>query len=155
MAGFVDGEGTVTIVKQIRRNRPSPTYHAYARIDNTDKHSLSIFATYYGGKIYLKKEKRRDLMGNKWADAYTWQCPVSTTRRFLTDLLPFLRLKNKQAEIVLQFIDNKNAFARGKRKRRGGSSPLTQGEIEFRERLRREVRLLNRKGKFARTHGGG
>ena len=94
-------------------------------------------------------------MGNKWADAFTWYCPVASTKRLLLDLVPFLRLKGKQAQLVLEFIDNKNAFARGKRKGRGGSSPLTQKEIAFRERLRSQVRLLNRKGKYARSHGGG
>ena len=155
MAGFVDGEGNITIVRQTRKDRPSPAYHAYVRIDNTDPKALPIFVKFYGGRINLKKEKRRALLGNKWADAYTWQCPVSTTKGMLLDLLPYLRLKNRQAEIVLRFIDKKSAFARGKRKGRRGSSPLTAKEIEFRERLRREVRLLNRKGKFARMQGGG
>jgi hypothetical protein len=154
MAGFADGEGNISIVKQARINRPSPAFRAYVKIENTVRDSLLIFVRYYGGKIYLKKEKRRDANGIKWADAYSWQCPVSTTRRLLSELLPYLRLKNKQAELVIEFIDNKNAFARGKRKGRGGSSPLTQEEIAFRERLRSEVRMLNRKGKFARTNGG-
>ena len=155
MAGFVDGEGNVTIVRQVRKSRPSPAFRAYVKVDNTDPRALPIFVKFYGGRIYLKNENRRDLMGNKWADAYTWQCPVSSTRRLLLDLLPYLRLKNRQAEIVLRFIDKKNAFARGKRKGRGGSSPLTAEEVEFRERLRSEVRLLNSKGKFARMQGGG
>ena len=94
-------------------------------------------------------------MGIKWADGYVWQCPVSTTGQLLRDLLPFFRLKGKQARLVLEFIETKNAFARGKRSGRGGSSPLTEEEIAFREGLRRRVRLLNKKGKFARTEGGG
>jgi hypothetical protein len=94
-------------------------------------------------------------MGYKRADAYTWYCPVSSSKGLLADVLPFLRIKNRNDEIVLRFIANKKAFARGRRKGRGGSSPLTQEEIGFRERLRKEVRLQNRKGKFARTSGGG
>ena len=94
-------------------------------------------------------------MGKRWADAYHWYCPISSTEQLLLDLLPFLRLKTRQSSLVLEFIGKKKAFARGKRKGRGGSSPLTEEEIEFRERLRREVRLLNRKGKYARTEGGG
>ena len=155
MAGFVDGEGNISIVRQIRRDRPSPAYRAYLKISNTNLSVLGIFPRYYGGKIYLKREKRRDNMGIKWADAYDWQCPVSTTGQLLRDLLPFFRLKGKQARLVLEFIETKNAFARGKRSGRGGSSPLTEEEIAFREGLRRRVRLLNKKGKFARTEGGG
>lgn len=155
MAGFLDGEGLVTIVRQIRKDRPSPAYRAYVSICNTDREVLSIFPKVYGGRVYQMHEKRRDLMGKKWADAFTWYCPMSSTKQLLLDLLPYLRLKNRQANLVLEFIDNKKAFARGKRKGRGGSSPLTEEEIMFRERLRRQVRLLNRKGKYARTEGGG
>jgi hypothetical protein len=155
MAGFLDGEGLVTITKQIRKNRPSPAYRGYVSVSNTNKEVMAIFVNSYGGKIYQVHEKRRDQAGNKWADAYSWYCPVSTTKQLLTDLLPYLRLKTRQTSLVLEFIENKKAFARGKRKGRGGSSPLTGQEIAFRETLRRQVRLLNRKGKFARNEGGG
>ena len=155
MAGFVDGEGLVTIMMQVRKNRPSPAYRACVTVTNTKREALTIFLTYYGGGIYQTHEKRRDRMGKNWADSYTWYCPVSSTKQLLQDLLPYLRLKNKQAILVLEFIGNKKAFARGKRMGRGGSSPLTKEEIAFRERLRRQVRLLNSKGKFARAEGGG
>ena len=151
----MDGEGHITIVKQVRLNRPSPAFRAYVGASNTNLQVLAVFVKFYEGKIYQAHERRRDLMGNKWADAYSWHCPISLTKRFLTDILPHLRLKTRQAEIVLEFIEKKRAFARGKRKGRGGSSPLTPAEIEFRERLRREVRILNTKGKFARANGGG
>ena len=155
MAGFVDGEGYVSITRQIRKNRPSPAYRAYVAVSNTDREVLTIFLRCYGGLLYQNHEKRRDVMGNMWSDAYTWYCPISSTKRLLLDLLPYLRIKQKQAMIVLEFIDNKKAFARGRRKGRGGSSPLLQEEILYRERLRRQVMLLNRKGKFARSNGGG
>ena len=151
----MDGEGVVTIGKQIRKNRPSPTYRAFAGASNTSMGVLKIFPKYYGGKIYHINERRTDKAGEKWADQYQWYCPISSTRRFLLDILPYLRLKTRQANLVLEFIQNKNAFARGKRKGRGGSSPLTQQEIESRERLRRQVRLLNKKGKYARSGGDG
>ena len=155
MAGFTDGEGLVTITRQVRKDRPSPAYRAYACITNTEREVLTTFLRYYGGAIYQRHDKRRDAMGIKWADAFTWYCPISSTRRFLLDIMPYLKLKRKQAELVVEFIENKRAFARGKRKGRGGSSPLNPEEIEFRERLRNQARLLNRKGKYSRSHGGG
>jgi hypothetical protein len=155
MAGFLDGEGYVSIVRQIRKDRPSPTYRAYVAVSNTVKDSLTVFLRYYGGAIYQSHDKRTDAAGIRWADAFKWYCPISSTKRLLLDLLPYLKIKNRQAIIVLEFIENKKGFARGKRKGRGGSSPLTRDEVEFRERLRRQVRLLNSKGKLARSGGGG
>ena len=155
MADFVDGEGYVSIVRQIRKGRPSPAYRAYVPIANTNLEVLEVYLRYYGGKVYRRHDKRRDAMGRKWTDAFTWYCPISSTKQLLLDLRPYLRIKSKQAEIVLEFMDNKKAFARGKRRGKGGSSPLTQEETQFRERLRRQVMLLNRKGKFSRSNGGG
>lgn len=153
MAGFADGEGLITINRQVRKYRPSPAYRGYVAICNTHREVLTIYQRIYGGKICRKNEQRTDWNGLKWADAYTWYCPASSTKKFLLDVLPFLRLKGKQARIVLEFIVKKKAFARGKRVRRGGSSALTEDEIAFRERLRTRVRLLNSKGRFARSMG--
>lgn len=151
MAGFVDGEGYLTIMKQIRKHRPSPAYRAYIAISNTNRHAFNLFLNEYGGKTYVHYEKRLDKQGLKWSDAFTWYCPISSSKRFLEDILPYLRLKRRQAELILEFINNKKAFARGKREGRGGSSPLTSGEISYRESLRRAVSLLNEKGRYARS----
>jgi hypothetical protein len=96
MAGFVDGEGTISINKQIRKHRPSPAYRAYVSVSNTDKNVLRIFAKNYGGNTYRNREHRKDQLGRNWSDLYRWQCPVSQTKRLLLDIQPYLRLrKNK------------------------------------------------------------
>ena len=151
MAGFVDGEGYLTIMKQVRKYRPSPAFRAYVAISNTNQDVLKLFLNEYGGKVYFHYEKRLDKQGLKWSDAFTWYCPVSSSKKFLEDVIPYLRLKRRQAELILDFIDNKNSFARGKRKGRGGSSPLTSEEISYREGLRRAVSQLNEKGRYARN----
>lgn len=148
MAGFVDGEGCITICRQTRKNRPSPSYRAYITINNTKRHSLGSFLQEYHGGIYNQNEYRKTKDNVEWADPYTWYCPVSSSERFLTDLLPYLRIKGEQAKTVLEFIRTKNAFDRPKReKRKGGSSPLTEREIEYRESLRVKVHSLNKRGK--------
>ncbi|MEM0053705.1 MAG: LAGLIDADG family homing endonuclease [Nitrososphaeria archaeon] len=149
MAGFLDGEGTFTICKQVRKNRPSPAYRVFISVSNTDKYVLKIFCRYYGGKIYNVHERRKDKRGLKWRDAFDWYCPVFTSERFLIDVLPYLRLKYQQAEVLLEFLRTKQAFARKKRTSRG-SAPLTDEEIAHRERLRLKVQALNKKGVYSR-----
>lgn len=154
MAGFVDGEGYLGIVKQVRRNRPSPAYRACITICNTRSEALKPFEEEYGGKLYRTSETRRDWDNVKWSDAFIWYCPVASSERLLTDLLRHLRLKKKQARLMLRFIHNKRAFDRqGKRVGRRGSLPLSPREIMFRERLRLQIRLLNRKGVLSRRQG--
>lgn len=151
MAGFVDGEGCLTISRQIRKDRPSPSYRASITITNTKKSALDIFETYYGGNVYDVMENRTDKRKVKWANAYCWYCTVGRAKEFLEDILPYLRIKNDQARIILEFINTKNGFLRKKRlNKRGGSSPLSCDEINHREGLRLAVQGLNSKGQYAR-----
>jgi hypothetical protein len=117
MAGFIDGEGNISINRQVRKDRPSPAYRAYICVSNSDREVLEIFLKSYGGKIYCVSENRKSWYGKKWSDSYCWYCPISSSKRALLDMLPYLRLKGKQAQILLDFIQSKKAFSRKLRKR--------------------------------------
>jgi hypothetical protein len=153
IAGFIDGEGCITIARQIRKNRPSPSYRSYITVSNTNRDSLEYLRGHYGGVLYERHEYRKDKRGKNWADAYDWYCPLRSATRLLTDILPYLRVKRQQAMLVLEFLATKKAFARNERRpssKRGGSAPLTGDEIAHRERLRLAVKRLNSKGQYAR-----
>lgn len=42
-AGMVDGEGTVTIERQIRKDRPSPAFRPMINITNTNRNLVTPF----------------------------------------------------------------------------------------------------------------
>lgn len=151
MAGFVDGEGSLTISRQDRKNRPSPTYKVSITVTNTKRNSLDLFIKEYNGHTYQIHDYRKDKRKVNWADAYTWYCSVSSSERFLIEMLPYLRLKGQQAKLILKFIKTKDGFNRVKRIGQAhGSAPLSKKEIEHREKLRQQVHLLNSKGQDAR-----
>lgn len=152
MAGFLDGEGCLTITRQIRKNRPSATYRSQISVTNTVRESLVDFQTTYGGSIYEITERRNDKNNRKWSDSYVWYCPLDSAKLFLEEMLPHLRVKKQQAQILLVFLDTKNSFKRNKRTkgRHGGSACLTQEELNHRESLRNKIQSLNSKGKYAR-----
>ena len=145
MAGFVDGEGCLTITKQIRKDRISPTYRVLVEVFNTDPQILEIFPKQYGGKIQIYRERRRNRCGVKWKDSNCWYCPISSVRQFLLDILPYLKLKRKHAGLLLQFIDRAGRFAdrRGRRKD-GAPEQLTQKEIALREKYYLKLHSLTR-----------
>ena len=153
MAGFVDGEGCITISKQIRKTRPSPSYRVMVTISNTYKPVLEYFTQVYGGNIYHIHERRKDKQNVKWADAYDWYCPIGSAARFLNDILPYLRIKQKQAKICLDFLANKTNTQRSIRGESllSGSEGLTQEELDRREEWRIAVQQLNSKGKRSRS----
>src|SRR5258708_5116461 len=114
MAGFVDGEGCLTVSKQIRKNRPTPQWRPFITIANTNKESLGIFLKRYGGTLRFNKEKRESKSGVKWSDSWTWYCKQTSIKLFCEELLPFLIVKKKQANILLIFIDHITTTKRAK-----------------------------------------
>lgn len=156
MAGFVDGEGCITISKQVRKNRPTPAYRVFITISNTDYAVLEFFKLHYGGSIYNVHERRKDKRNIKWSDTYDWYCPISSSKRFLRDILPYLRLKRKQAELCLEFLETRKNTKQARRINGtlAGSEGLTVEELNKRESYRLAVRALNSKGQYARIMRG-
>lgn len=145
-AGIVDGEGCLTLGRQIRKGRPSPAFRESVTVSNTDKRLLEPFHSMWGGTLYRHEEKRA-----QWSTAYTWHCSVSQVKAFLLFIRPYLRGKRAQADLLLLFIYNKKSFKRRSLGQGFGSAPLSAAEVRFREGLWNEIRLLNSKGRFSRN----
>lgn len=94
MAGFIDGEGYIGIDKQIRKDRPSPTYRTAVKVSNTVIESLLFFKKRYGGTI------------SPGSGAYQWACPTMTRKKLVDDVLPFLVIKITQARLVLFYMEH-------------------------------------------------
>lgn len=156
-AGIVDGEGCITISRQIRKGRPSPAFRATINVSNTDRRIVDPFRAAWGGEIYQRKDQR---VHKRWQDSFTWHCPDAAVVAFLAAIKPFLRGKGEQADLVLEFIAAKKIFPRtfvgcgGKNSMRG-SLPLGAAEIKHRESFWNRARALNAKGQYARSLRGG
>ncbi len=146
LAGLIDGEGCLTIAKQIRKNRVSPAYRISITMSNTDYKLVKIFFDNYGGVVTERKEDRKE-----WANSYCWYCPGYAVVSFLNDLSPYLISKKRQADLLLNFHLFKKSFKRKSLGQGFGSAPLGNEEIEFREMLYKQVKALNTKGKYAHS----
>lgn len=150
-AGIMDGEGTITISKQVRKGRPSPAYRPMVTVTNTNPEIVDPFVKTWGGAKYKRPDKRKI---KKWAPSWTWYCPRSKVIEFLRAIRPFLRGKGKQADLLMKFLARCRSFPRYKGSMigssRGGSKPLGKAEIRFRDGVWCSVRRLNLKGQFAR-----
>lgn len=153
-AGIIDGEGTVTISKQIRKGRPSPAFRPMVTVTNTNPRLVRPFVEMWGGEMYSRPDAREH---KNWADSWTWYCPQSSVVEFLGAILPYLRAKGPQAEKVIGFMLRCRTFPRVKGNaqpgKRGGSKPLGGEEIIYREGVWNEIRMLNLKGQFSRKGG--
>ena len=148
MAGIIDGEGCLSISKQIRKDRRSPSYRISITVSNTDKRIVDLFFDYYKGTVYQRPDGRKD---KNWADSYTWYCKHSVSVKFLTDIMPYLLIKKEQAKKLILFQTNQTKYVRKSLGVGRGSAPLSQKEIDDKEKQYLYVKSLNKKGLYSRS----
>ncbi len=94
-AGFFDGEGCVMIKKP---SKACLCYVLEVRITNTNHSILEEYVNKFGGTI----QKGTRLQANH---KEKWQWCISSKKAFcfLQVIIPFLRLKRKEAELAIEF----------------------------------------------------
>ena len=101
LAGFMDADGSITVKKAVD-TRVKRTYYApLISFYNTDAKLMSkIRDIVQFGKMY--KGKRKD---PKWKPKYTYNVgSINGVKQILSQITPFLCLKQRRAELVLELI---------------------------------------------------
>lgn len=130
IAGFFDGEGSVTIHENWRPSPrgKSPNHTLQVSIGNTDASVLIWVHSMFGGSLTTRKPRPGHRIVTQWI------IRSNGAAKFLATIRPFLRMKTKQADIALTFQNGKVRHRRNQ---------LTKEEIEFREEKRIAIRILN------------
>ena len=100
IAGIVDGEGYIGIKKSKAykcQGRVSPGYHARVQVRMVDEGAIRFLAHHLGGWYYKEHGNipTRRLL-------FCYQASDLSASNILLKILPFLRIKNQQAKIVLK-----------------------------------------------------
>jgi len=130
MGGFFDGEGGIWIGKRKPRRSTrgvSPVYYLSINVVNTIYSGVEPFQMYFGGNITLVRTKHRPI--------YRWTAQTTRAMRCLETLLPYLRVKQKQAELAILF--------RKKIRHHVGNAPMPEVYLAERERIRQAIQELN------------
>lgn len=133
MAGFLDGEGTIGLYKCYRKEAKfGYRYQPMVTLSNTNVAVLEYLQEACGnGRLIQQTNPAHP--GHK--DGYALRWSSNQIRHMLPQLLPYLRIKRRQAEFVLSYL-----------------SKATQGKKYAQERLDEveglylEMQALNRKG---------
>lgn len=124
-AGLIDGEGCVGIYL----NSQNGNYQLRLSVEMTDKEGLLVLSGVFGGRWYYKKtnppRKAR----------YSWMLFNSEAANALIILLPYLRVKRKNAKLVL----GADWFSFYKRK-------MTDKQRSIRKRIWLKNKQLNKRG---------
>lgn len=133
LAGFVDGEGSLTIGRARKpEHRSGYTYIAIMTVSSTDLDALyRIVALAGGGKIQMQDKRSNPLHRPLYRILWT----SGQIRHLLPQVQPYLQIKQRQAELLLEFMDSK-VFGRR----------ATAESWQRQEALRAQIRTLNKRG---------
>jgi hypothetical protein len=130
LAGLIDGESCISVIRFKKRNRPRH-YAGRIQISLTVKPVLDWVQKFTGvGTVVPRKSKQ---LNRKMA--WLWVAESERAAKVLKLVLPFLKIKSKQAKNVLLF----QTFIR----KRNNGRPLSKLETTRREKCYRISRKLN------------
>ncbi len=135
LAGFIDGEGHISIIRRIKKGRKLISYHPTIMITNTYLDVLLKIKDFIGcGNIVTRKNtSTKDRLVHRLIIN-----PASNIENILKCVLPFLVVKKVHAEIVYKFVcsrlKERESFKLIINKTFppiGSSPPYTEEEIEI------------------------
>jgi hypothetical protein len=100
-AGIIDGEGSIFVMKQKREDRDRDTnYILRVSVQSTDPHMTSELKAMFpdGAEFSVAVDKRENN-----SNTMKWQVSGRRAAKFLKEILPFMRVKHKQAELAVEF----------------------------------------------------
>jgi len=140
VAGMIDGEGTVTVLKYRNRKRNIIRYEPRIFIDNTNIDLLKKIREICGcGSLYKQTSKKQESRQNP---LYRLSLSSDCLRSILPQILPYLICKRRQAEILMEVLQYVKL----------GNNQFTQRPVDKLENLINELRKLNRRGIRAHVH---
>jgi len=140
IAGFLDGEGCITIV----HSKSNPSGWLQVSFTNTNKSVLDWIQKRTQGKVYLLHKGK----GNQKPSyiLHTWALQA---KNLLKQLLPHLQIKREVAELALQWQNTKTY---GQQKQRtltlhkGTFTTIPPHILKQRQHLETQIHTLNHRG---------
>jgi hypothetical protein len=95
-AGFIDGEGCISVAHAYK-----DVYQVRVQVSQKFDGPLLVLKALYGGFIHQRSDNSQ----------FQWQCNGSNGAKFLVQILPYLILKKGQAELALEFENQRKVLA--------------------------------------------
>ena len=133
LAGFVDADGSISVNRWCERGATRPRYLMRLTISNCDKPIMDWLVVELGGGVCLANREGPKVHRTSWR----WAVSGKYAGKILEQLLPYLRVKQKRAELAIQFADTMGI--------RGVLVPPDQ--IDKREKIVTHLARMNKRGR--------
>jgi len=145
-AGIVDGEGTLSMTRIVRREENKKIIRCVFCVANTDLRILNRLKKIFGGSIYRRTPPKKHNL-----DYFVWRPSDVDIKSILICLLPYLVGKRKQAKLLLALRESVDSGKLKGRKWMVNGRILPKDVYEEREELLIRVQALKRGGNYARV----
>jgi hypothetical protein len=146
LAGLWDGEGCVTVCCVLKKRADGSCYEYWnvrLNMSNTCESLIRSLADEFGGKAFAGKTSYKSRkLAHQWTVFNSEECSL-----ILRNILPFLRYKNEEAKLAIEYFDGVAKHMRGP------SSFLPDEECERRNRLALAIRALPGRRKNDQNNG--
>ena len=110
LAGVIDSDGSIMIRRRsyevrVLRNAQNVQYAECIAVHQTEPEAIELFKEVFGGTTYLEKRSRRK---PQHRPQHIWMVTHRQAAIVAKALLPYLRIKRRQGEIVLALREVKN-----------------------------------------------
>jgi len=109
-AGFFDGEGYVSMRRRKAYRRNCNYINIGCGVCQSDEHVINWFKSVFGGSVTHRKRNKN------YREMWDWDLSCNKAKEFLKLVLPYLKVKKKQVEIVINFQENRKQ-TRGRKTR--------------------------------------
>ena len=137
-AGLIDGEGTIYLDRF--KSHKTISYVVRVKIAMADKEATQWMEQIFGGKC--RKYDYANYPSNNKRPLYIWSINGKKAIAFFKDLLPYLKIKIKQAETAIAFEKTMQGSFFGND---GRFLPSTPENIRQKEFYCEEMRTLNQR----------
>lgn len=129
MATFLDSEGSIVI-----SNRGDGSYSIRIQVSNTDIRLMMWLKERFGGGFSAVRAANA-----RCKPSFIWGTNCRKAATVLQQCLPYFILKREQAEVALAY---QALLEMGRNQQR----PLSEVDVQAREGLRTQMRILNKRG---------
>lgn len=138
IAGLMDTDGSFMISKRFGHNgMKSPNYIPKISYGEKDSRTPSFIKHTFSNGVIAIKDNDKVVNGR-----FVWELVVKEDIcEFIRRVLPYLKVKKTNAEILLNFCENFKAVRKGHR------FGVPKEELEFREKCYQDLKVLQRRGK--------